>query len=98
MILVEPKTNSVVCSTLSFTVKQLKRLQIVVQNRPYKGLPQMQKTCVFRRALDIEVFERYSGTNPVAACVVFKGGPSKKDYRHFNNKNSRGPDDFASMI
>ena len=38
------------------------------------------------------------GTNPVAACVVFKDGkPSKSDYRHFNIKTVEGPDDFASM-
>jgi excinuclease ABC subunit C len=38
------------------------------------------------------------GTNPVAACVVFKNGkPSKRDYRHFNIKTVEGPDDFASM-
>ncbi len=38
------------------------------------------------------------GTNPVAACVVFKNGkPSKSDYRHFNIKTVDGPDDFASM-
>ncbi len=38
------------------------------------------------------------GTNPVAACVVFKNGkPSKNDYRHFNIKTVDGPDDFASM-
>lgn len=38
------------------------------------------------------------GTNPVAACVVFKNGKaSKKDYRHFNIKTVEGPDDFASM-
>lgn len=38
------------------------------------------------------------GTNPVAACVVFKNGkPAKRDYRHFNIKTVVGPDDFASM-
>ena len=38
------------------------------------------------------------GTNPVAACVVFKNGkPSKKDYRKFNIKTVEGPNDFASM-
>jgi len=38
------------------------------------------------------------GTNPVAACVVFRNGlPSKKDYRHFNIKTVTGPDDFSSM-
>lgn len=38
------------------------------------------------------------GTNPVAACVVFKNAkPSKADYRHFNIKTVEGPNDFASM-
>ncbi len=38
------------------------------------------------------------GTNPVAACVVFRQGkPSGKDYRHFNIKTVTGPDDFSSM-
>ncbi|MEG0849005.1 MAG: helix-hairpin-helix domain-containing protein, partial [Flavobacterium sp.] len=48
----------------------------------------------------IECFDNSNiqGTNPVAACVVFKDGkPSKKDYRHFNVKTVEGPDDFASM-
>lgn len=48
----------------------------------------------------IECFDNSNmqGTNPVAACVVFKNGkPSKKDYRHFNIKTVSGPDDFASM-
>lgn len=38
------------------------------------------------------------GTNPVAACVVFKNAkPSSKEYRHYNIKTVKGPDDFASM-
>ncbi|MGS2740259.1 excinuclease ABC subunit UvrC [Sinomicrobium sp. M5D2P17] len=48
----------------------------------------------------IECFDNSNiqGTNPVAACVVFRDGkPSKKDYRHFNIKTVEGPDDFASM-
>jgi len=48
----------------------------------------------------IECFDNSNiqGTNPVAACVVFKDGkPSKKDYRKFNIKTVEGPDDFASM-
>lgn len=48
----------------------------------------------------IECFDNSNiqGTNPVAACVVFKNGkPSKKDYRHFNIKTVEGADDFASM-
>ncbi|WP_350286535.1 excinuclease ABC subunit UvrC [uncultured Croceitalea sp.] len=48
----------------------------------------------------IECFDNSNiqGSNPVAACVVFKDGkPSKKEYRHFNIKTVTGPDDFASM-
>ena len=48
----------------------------------------------------IECFDNSNtqGTNPVAACVVFKNAhPSKKDYRRFNIKTVKGPDDFASM-
>lgn len=48
----------------------------------------------------IECFDNSNiqGTNPVAACVVFKNGkPSKKEYRNFNIKTVEGPDDFASM-
>ncbi|WP_417884725.1 excinuclease ABC subunit UvrC [Zunongwangia sp.] len=48
----------------------------------------------------IECFDNSNiqGTNPVAACVVFKNGkPSKKDYRKFNIKTVEGPNDFASM-
>ena len=38
------------------------------------------------------------GSNPVAACVVFKNGkPQKREYRHFNIKTVEGPNDFASM-
>ncbi|WP_149273217.1 excinuclease ABC subunit UvrC [Pareuzebyella sediminis] len=48
----------------------------------------------------IECFDNSNiqGSNPVAACVVFKNGkPAKKEYRHFNIKTVDGPDDFASM-
>jgi excinuclease ABC subunit C len=48
----------------------------------------------------IECFDNSNimGTNPVAACVVFRNGiPSKKDYRHFNIKTVTEPDDFSSM-
>ena len=48
----------------------------------------------------IECFDNSNiqGTNPVAACIVFKNAiPSKNDYRHFNIKTVTGPDDFASM-
>jgi excinuclease ABC subunit C len=48
----------------------------------------------------IECFDNsnISGTNAVAACVVFRmGKPSKKDYRKYNIKTVVGPDDYASM-
>jgi excinuclease ABC subunit C len=48
----------------------------------------------------IECFDNSNiqGTNPVAACVVFKNArPLKSEYRHFNIKTVNGPDDFASM-
>ena len=38
------------------------------------------------------------GTNPVASCVVFRGGrPSKSDYRKFKIKTVVGANDYASM-
>ena len=48
----------------------------------------------------IECFDNsnISGSDAVAACVVFKKmKPSKKDYRKFNIKTVVGPDDYASM-
>lgn len=48
----------------------------------------------------IECFDNsnISGTDTVAACVVFKmGKPSKQDYRKYIIKSVVGPDDYASM-
>ncbi len=48
----------------------------------------------------IECFDNsnLSGTDAVAACVVFRNArPSKRDYRHYHIKTVRGPDDVASM-
>ncbi len=53
-----------------------------------------------RMPLHIECFDNSNtqGTNPVAACVVFRNGkPSKRDYRHFNIKTVVGANDYASM-
>jgi excinuclease ABC subunit C len=50
--------------------------------------------------IHIECFDNSNlqGTNPVAACVVFRNAkPAKRDYRHFNIKTVEGPDDYASM-
>jgi excinuclease ABC subunit C len=85
-----------------FRIEQLKQLQIVDPDRhANRIMAQMQKD--LRLPVEprhIECFDNSNiqGTNPVAACVVFKDGkPSKKDYRHFNIKTVVGPDDFASM-
>ena len=50
--------------------------------------------------MHIECFDNSNiqGSDPVAACVVFKRAvPSKKDYRKFHIKSVEGPDDYASM-
>ncbi len=85
-----------------YRIEQLKQLQIVDPERhTNRIMAQMQKD--LRLPVEprhIECFDNSNiqGTNPVAACVVFKEGkPSKKDYRHFNIKTVEGPNDFASM-
>jgi len=83
-------------------IEQLKQLQIVDPDRhTNRIMAQMQKDLRLQvEPRHIECFDNSNiqGTNPVAACVVFKDGkPSKKDYRHFNIKTVVGPDDFASM-
>ncbi len=50
--------------------------------------------------LHIECFDNSNmqGAYPVSSCVVFRNAkPAKRDYRHFNIKTVKGPDDFASM-
>jgi excinuclease ABC subunit C len=85
-----------------YRMDQLKQMQIVDPDRhTNRIMAQMKKD--LRLPVEprhIECFDNSNiqGTNPVAACVVFKDGkPSKKDYRHFNIKTVVGPDDFASM-
>jgi len=48
----------------------------------------------------IECFDNSNiqGSNPVAACVVFKNArPLKREYRQYNIKTVEGPNDYASM-
>lgn len=85
-----------------YRLEQLKQIQITDPDRhTNRIMAQMQKD--LRLSVEprhIECFDNSNiqGTNPVAACVVFKDGkPSKKDYRHFNIKTVEGPNDFASM-
>ncbi|RDY59623.1 excinuclease ABC subunit UvrC [Flagellimonas nanhaiensis] len=81
---------------------RLKQIKITDPDRHTKRLMAQMKADLrlSEEPTHIECFDNSNiqGSNPVAACVVFKDGkPSKKDYRHFNIKTVEGPDDFASM-
>ena len=85
-----------------YRLDQLKQIKIVDPDRHANRIMAQMKTDLRlnKEPRHIECFDNSNiqGTNPVAACVVFKDGkPSKKDYRHFNIKTVVGPDDFASM-
>jgi len=85
-----------------FRQERFKQIQIVDPDRhTNRIMKQMQKDLrLNEEPRHVECFDNSNiqGTNPVAACVVFKNGkPSKKEYRHFNIKTVIGPDDFASM-
>ena len=59
-----------------------------------------QKLLLEKIPMTIEAFDNsnISGSNAVAACVVFKKAkPAKKDYRKYIIKTVQGPDDYASM-
>lgn len=82
--------------------ERFKQIKIVDPDRHVKRImAQMQKDLRLKEEpRHIECFDNSNiqGTNPVAACVVFRDGkPSKKEYRHYNIKTVEGPDDFASM-
>ncbi|RPD95811.1 excinuclease ABC subunit UvrC [Aureibaculum marinum] len=82
--------------------ERFKQIKIVDPGRHTKRImAQMQKDLRLpNEPRHIECFDNSNiqGTNPVAACVVFKDGkPSKKDYRKYNIKTVVGPDDFSSM-
>lgn len=85
-----------------YRIEKLKQSKIIDPERHSKRIMVQMKTDL-RMPVEprhIEGFDNSNiqGTNPVAACVVFKNGkPSKKDYRHYNIKTVDGPDDFASM-
>jgi len=82
--------------------EQFKQIKIVDPDRHVNRImAQMKKDLrLAQEPRHIECFDNSNiqGTNPVAACVVFRNGkPSKKEYRHYNIKTVDGPDDFASM-
>ena len=85
-----------------YRMERFKQTKITDPNRhENRIMSQMKKDLrLSEEPRHIECFDNSNiqGTNPVAACVVFKNGkPSKKDYRKFNIKTVEGPDDFASM-
>ncbi len=85
-----------------FRQEQFKQMKIVDPDRHVNRIMAQMKEDLrlTQEPRHIECFDNSNiqGTNPVAACVVFKNGkPSKKDYRKFNIKTVEGPDDFASM-
>lgn len=85
-----------------FRMERFKQVRITDPNRHQNRImAQMKKDLRLQEEpRHIECFDNSNiqGTNPVAACVVFKNGkPSKKEYRKFNIKTVEGPNDFASM-
>ncbi len=85
-----------------YKMERLKQVRITDPNRhTNRIMAQMKKD--LRLPVEprhIECFDNSNiqGTNPVAACVVFKDGkPSKKEYRKFTIKTVKGANDFASM-
>ena len=69
-----------------------KQVRLMKELQEKLGLPKMP--------YQIECFDNsnISGTDAVAACVVFKSmKPSKQDYKKYNIKTVEGPDDYASM-
>lgn len=80
-------------------LKQAEKLN--PEQRAVRLMKEIQKAMKLPKLpYQIECFDNsnISGTDPVAACVVFKKmKPSKKDYRKYNIKSVVGPDDYASM-
>ena len=95
---------------LDLSIQNVKQYKVDCLKRAEKFNPEQRTTRLLKTIqndlhlpllpMHIECFDNSNiqGTNPVAACVVFKKGkPSKQDYRHFHIKTVIGPDDFASM-
>lgn len=87
--------------------KQFKLEKLKQSEKLNKQQRSIQLLSAFQKRLNlekiptlIEAFDNsnISGTDAVAACVVFRNGkPSKKDYRKYNIKTVLGADDYASM-
>lgn len=89
-------------NAISYRLEKMKKASI---HKPLRAgeriLKTLQKDLRLKSLpVHIECFDNSNmqGSNPVAACVVFRHGkPAKKEYRHFNIKDVSGIDDFASM-
>ncbi|MBT8186533.1 MAG: excinuclease ABC subunit UvrC [Croceitalea sp.] len=89
-------------NAMFFRQEKFKQMKIVDPDRHAKRIMAQMKADLrlSQEPTHIECFDNSNiqGSNPVAACVVFRNGkPSKKEYRHYNIKTVEGPDDFASM-
>ena len=95
---------------LELSIMNVKQYKVDRLKQADKLNPEQKKTRILKEIQDllhldkipahIECFDNsnISGSDAVAACVVFKmGKPSKKDYRKYNIKTVIGPDDYASM-
>lgn len=95
---------------LGLSILNVKQYKAYRMKQADKLNPEQKKTRILKEIQEqlhmtkmpvhIECFDNsnISGSDAVAACVVFKmGKPSKKDYRKFNIKTVEGPDDYASM-
>ena len=85
-----------------FRIDRYKQMKITDPDRHTNRIMSQMKVDLRlpKEPIHIECFDNSNiqGSNPVAACIVFKNGkPSKKEYRHYNIKTVNGPDDFASM-
>lgn len=95
---------------LDLSIQNVKQFKLDKLKQSEKLNPEQKQTALMKSIQDklqlsklpltIECFDNsnISGTNAVAACVVFKKGkPAKKEYRKYTIKTVEGPDDYASM-
>lgn len=95
---------------LDLSIMNGKQYKLDILKQAEKLNPEQKTTRLMKQIQDalklptlpyqIECFDNsnISGTDAVAACVVFKKlKPSKNNYRKYNIKTVVGPDDYASM-
>ncbi len=85
-----------------YRLEKRKRLEKnISRSRTVRKLENIRKDLNLKELpVHIECFDNSNihGAHPVAACVVFRDAkPSARDYRHYNIKSVKGPNDFASM-